>query len=539
MSGADTTRAVTIYGPDQRPVEPAVIRQARHNADGFMAADRRHPDLADWTPYLSSADADVLMGRDLVAARVHDIARNDGWASGALQKHLDSAIGSGLRLSAKPDYRALGLDAEWSADFATAIEGRWRGYANDSGFYCDAARQSNMGGVFARAYRHRLLDGEALARLVWLPGRGGTHATAIEVIDPDRLSNPDNRMDSDTLRGGVEVGRYGEAIAYHVRKAHPGDLFGLGFARDFAWERVQRETAWGRPVMLHDFEADRAGQTRGRSPLAPVLKKLRMLGRYDETELQAALVNAVFAAFIESPFDHEMVGQALQTSDLGQYQDLRAEFHDESRLKLSSGVRIPTLFPGEKFNFQAAQRPNTAFAAFEEACLRNIASALGLSYEQLAMDWSKTNYSSARAALVEVWKFITARRGFFCTNFANLVYAAWLEEELDSGEIETPPGAPEFLEARAAYSRCEWIGPPRGWVDPVKEAQAAVVRMQAGLSTLERECAEQGLDYEEVLTQRKREEDMMKKLGLAAPSWAQIGAVAAPSDQPAPAGAPS
>ena len=38
--------------------------------------------------------------------------------------------------------------------------------------------------------------------------------------------------------------------------------------------------------------------------------------------------------------------------------------------------------------------------------------------------------------------------------------------------------------------------------------------MEAGLSTLEDECAMQGLDWEEVLEQRAREKAKMQELGL-------------------------
>ena len=74
--------------------------------------------------------------------------------------------------------------------------------------------------------------------------------------------------------------------------------------------------------------------------------------------------------------------------------------------------------------------------------------------------------------------------------------------------------APDFYENRYAYTRCKWIGPGRGWVDPVKEAQACQIRMDIGLSTLEAECAGQGLDWEEVLEQRAREKAKLAELGL-------------------------
>ena len=50
--------------------------------------------------------------------------------------------------------------------------------------------------------------------------------------------------------------------------------------------------------------------------------------------------------------------------------------------------------------------------------------------------------------------------------------------------------------------------------------------MDAALSTLKRECAEQGLDYEEVLHQRATEIRLMKELGLTLPDWAGSVAVA-------------
>ena len=90
------------------------------------------------------------------------------------------------------------------------------------------------------------------------------------------------------------------------------------------------------------------------------------------------------------------------------------------------------------------------------------------------------------------------------------VYELWLEEAINKGVID----APDFYEKRHAWTKVKWIGPGRGWVDPVKEAKAAQLRMQIGLSTLEDECAAQGLDWEEVLEQLAREKAKIVELGL-------------------------
>jgi capsid protein len=58
-----------------------------------------------------------------------------------------------------------------------------------------------------------------------------------------------------------------------------------------------------------------------------------------------------------------------------------------------------------------------------------------------------------------------------------------------------------------------------GWVDPVAERQGVVLGLDAGLSTMEEECARQGADWEENLEQRKIEYDRMREMGLPRPQW--------------------
>jgi capsid protein len=50
--------------------------------------------------------------------------------------------------------------------------------------------------------------------------------------------------------------------------------------------------------------------------------------------------------------------------------------------------------------------------------------------------------------------------------------------------------------------------------------------MDATLSTLKHECAEQGLDYKEVLHQRANEIRLLEELGIELPDWVGIDALA-------------
>lgn len=527
---------VQILGADGKPIVARPSRASMLVGGGttaYDAADRSSQHMAEWNPYLWSPDGELNMARDTIVSRVRDLVRNDGWASGGVTRILDNAIGANFRPISKPDYRALaaatgnaGFDADWAKEFARAVEASWRIYANDTSRYCDAQRSLTVSQIMRLGFRHKLIDGDALALMRWMPERvepgRARYATAIQLLDPDRLSNPQLTYDQHRLRGGVEIDDDGAAIAYHIRRAHQGDWW--SGADSVHWDRYPRETPWGRPIIVHDFDSDRAGQHRGGAGvLTPVLQRLKMLVKYDSTELDASIINAIFGAYIESPFDPQFVEQALgDGEELGAYQAARVDFHNDRRLSLG-GARIPIMFPGEKINAVSASRPNGNFAAFESAVLRNAAAGLGISAQQLSNDWSDVNYSSARAALLEAWKTLTRRRDDFASGFAQPIFETWLEEAFEVENFPMPDGVvPDFIELRTAFARVKWIGPARGWVDPVAEKQGAVLGLDAGLSTLENECLEQAEDWEEVAQQRKREIDYFQELGLQPPTWAGI-----------------
>lgn len=523
---------VKILDASGKPFAPrrASMLNGRSNVP-YDAADRSSDHMAGWSPTLPSPDGELNMYRDTIVSRVRDLVRNDGWAAGAVTRTLDNAIGANFRPIFKPDWQALAahtgikaFDHTWADEFGQALEASYRLWATDIGRYCDTQRNLTLTQMIRVAFRHKLVDGDALAQLHWLPDRVGPgrarYATAVQLIDPDRLSNPQLQFDTEQLRGGVEIDDFGAAIAYHVRRAHQGDYFSASAA--LTWDRIERETEWGRPIIVHDFEHERAGQHRGGAGIfTPVLQRLKMLVKYDGAELDAAIINAIFAAYIESPYDHAMVEGALAgDDDLGAYQSDRAAYHKEARLQLN-GARLPILYPGEKINAVAAARPNGNFSQFEAAVLRNVASATGLSAQQISNNWSDVNYSSARGAMLEAWKTLSRRRNDFAIGFAQPIVCGFVEEAIEVDHLPLPAGAPEFALFRAAYARAKWMGPGRGIIDPTKEREGAVMGMQAGLSTLEDEAAELGgVDWRETVAQRAIEVQRFKDLGLPIPEWA-------------------
>jgi lambda family phage portal protein len=249
--------------------------------------------------------------------------------------------------------------------------------------------------------------------------------------------------------------------------------------------------------------------------LAPVMQRFKMLIKYDGTELDAAIVNAFFAAYIQSPFDSELVDEALAGSkNVSAYQQERSAFHKERGTRLGD-VGMTHLYPGETMGFAAPNRPSSNFAPFESAMLRHFAAGTGLAAQQISQNWAEVNYSAYRSAMVEAWKTFHRRRMGFAAGQAQPVYCAWLEESMEVDDYPMPAGAPDFIEARAAYARAKWMGPGRGLVDIVKERQGASIGITTGLSSLEDECAEStGTDWREVADRLAIERERYMKLGL-------------------------
>jgi lambda family phage portal protein len=462
------------------------------------SASRTLREIASWQPLKGSADNDLLPELSTIVARSRDLARNHGVASGAIQTLSDNIVGLGFRLSAKPDYKALGKTKQWEEEWQAEVECLWRSWSET--FDCDAARKLTFNGLTTQIFKSCLVNGEALALPLWLKDR--KYSTAIQLIESDRLSNPNDGFDTKTLRGGIEIDKFGGAVAYHIRKTHPGDYWtGVGSSE---WERISATTNFGRRRVIHVFDASRIGQTRGKPVLSSIMPMFKMLDHYERSELQAAIVNAMIAAFIETPMDGENLNE-LFGGNSDDYLNAKKDW----KVKLEGGSIIP-IFPGDKIAPFTPSRPNSAYGSFVENVLRHIGTGLNIPYELLLKDFSKTNYSSARSALLEAWRYFNGRRQWLSDYWATPVYELWLEEAVGKGLID----APDFYENRYAYTRCKWIGPGRGWVDPVKEAQACQIRMEIGLSTLEAECASQGLDWEEVLEQRAREKSKLAELGL-------------------------
>jgi len=295
-------------------------------------------ELASWKPSKGSADNDLLPELSTIVARSRDLSRNHGVASGAIQTLNDNIVGTGLRLSAKPDYKLLGKTKEWEEEWQVKVEGLWRSWAETN--LCDASQTMNFHGLTTLVFKSCLVNGEALVLPLWLKGR--KFSTCLQLIESDRLSNPQNTTDNKNMRGGIEIDKYGAPVAYNIKKSHPGDYW-IGADID-NWERIPAYTDFGRRRVIHIHDIERIGQTRGKPILTAIMPMFKMLDHYERSELQAAIVNAMIAAFIETPMDAENLNEMFGGNGTD-YLDAKKDW----KVKLEGGSIIP-IFPVIKFH---------------------------------------------------------------------------------------------------------------------------------------------------------------------------------------------
>lgn len=512
------------------------------------AARRSGTFQSNWRPGLRSADADWLGDRNEVVARQRDIGRNEGIGASASMRIVNSAVGFRWDFTSKPNWKALGISYEAARELGSQIDAQWEQFAYGIHFLADAERTLTFGQLLRASAAHIVNDGEMVGLIEYASDEETRFRTRLRLVDPDRLLNPNGRSDGsllpngNTVTGGVEKTGTGIPVRYWIREGHPADVGGRPRMNWNGWDRYS--TNLGRPQALHAFDKLRAGQTRGVTRFAACLSLFKSFGQYKKATIEAAAVNALFLGFVKSNAGPSAMKEGFDFDELSAFTEERQGFYEENPVEVS-GVGLPVLGPDDDVTMQTASRDTSGFEGFTRAILRLIAATLGVTYEELTMDFSTTNYSSARAALLIAWKETLALRGLIEQQIAWPFFAAWLEEAFDIGAVQIPAGAPDFYEAIDAYVEGRWRGPGRGHIDPTKEIVAAAARIEAGITTLEDECADyDGSDWEEKLEQQARVDAKRAELGQVAGGGTAAASVEASDpegerqrdDRPAPAG---
>lgn len=231
-----------------------------------------------------------------------------------------------------------------------------------------------------------------------------------------------------------------------------------------------------------------------------VLRRLRDMSSYTESELIAARAAANIFGFVKSEqisFDSEQI---------------KKERTAAGDLVRSSPGEVRRLLPGESFEGFSPSRPNANIEAFMRYMLREIAAGIGTSYETLSRDYSQSNYSSSRLALLDdrdLWRVL---QGWLIENFLTRIYREWLDCAVLSGVIPVSG----YFENKSHFQAVRFR--PRGWswIDPAKEVQAYIDAVDKGFMSYTDVVAAtgNGQDFEDVMRQAQKDRETAERFGF-------------------------
>ncbi len=502
----------------------------------YDGASRFDKQISTWAPPLQSADADILPDKDLLDARSRDSMRNDAYLQGGQTIHKDSIVGSFYFLNSKPDTNVLGFKEGWAEEFQKEVEPKFMLWAESDRAWVDAAATNNFTAMIRLAVGVYTMGGEVLATSEWLRDNMREFKTAIQMVDCDRLATPPDQAWNPLVKAGIKKNQFGAPQSYFIKVKQHRDV-GMWMGMPDEYREVDAFKPWGRRQVIYIREQKRVDQTRAISDIVAGLKEIAITRKFRDVTLQNAVVNAMYAASIESELPSEAVFSQLgagQGSGVGEGIGGAAVDYGETFLAGISeyvraanglkmdGVKIPHLFPGTKLQMRPAGSPGGVGQDFEQSLLRYIAATLGVSYEELSRDYTKTNYSSARAAMAGTWRFSQSRKRIVADYMANSIYKLWLEEAINQNMIAAFPASKAGMLYTngvlnlmfEALSQADWIGAARGQIDELKETQAATLRIKFGLSTHEDELARLGKDWRKVYIQLERERKERERRGI-------------------------
>lgn len=494
--------------PEIRALERRREAQLRAATRTFAAA--RPGRLNDgWTTMTTSADMESVASLTALRNRSRALCRDNGHAKRARAVIVNNVIGTGVGMQGAIQNNRGRLVSELNE----AIESEYREWCK--------ADACHIGGSLHFADLERLVlaecfeAGDVLVR-IHRSGRGRV-PLSLEVIEAERLAAEweASAMNGNLVREGVEVDDFHRPVAYWIHERHPGDP-----RRDARGDRLLRIPA---SEIIHLRVIDRWPQVRGVPWMHSAMQRLYQLGEYQDAAVIAARVGA------------EKIMLLKETEDGRLAEALGEDANDGHLTWGSSKAQVDILPSGTDIASWTPNYPDVNFEPFVRAALRDIAAAFGVSYESLSRDYSQSNYSSSRLALLDDRDGWRVLQQWYIRAVRERIHAEWLETAVLSRAIPAISVA-DYVARPGYYQAVTWK--PRGWawVDPTKEVDAYKEAVKGGFITVTDVIAQtgNGRDLEDVIRERRRELDALADADLVTDTDPVTAPVQAPP-VPAPA----
>lgn len=421
--------------------------------------------VSRWFAWLEDPNQELRGTLADLRARSREAVRDNGEAAGLLldfEADIVGATGAALQFRAR---RPRGADIRALND---RVERAFWEWARPG--VCTIGPAMSFAALQRLMIRTVITDGEFVALKVEDPRL--PHGFALQVLDPDQIDEAENRPAGAGQRAvvlGIEVDADGRPARYAIWDRHPS-LPG----REKQWIAADR--------VVHVFKRVRAGQLRGIPWFAPALVTWKLGSRYTEAELYQSLLAAAQGGFFES----EDGSIAVPVGADGKPIPITMEAVPGTARALPSGW---------KFSPWEPKHPTANYVGFMKAVKRIVARAFGRSYASLTGDIEAVNFSSMRTDRVrEMQQSRMHQQDILVEQFCDVVFATWFRMASLTGAL----GVVSLTSADQAWYTT-WMCTGWPWIDPTKDAAAALMELNMGVTSPQRICAEKGRDYYEVI----------------------------------------
>ena len=304
----------------------------------------------------------------------------------------------------------------------------------------------------------------------------------------------------DTKKGiifGTQINELYEAQYHYFRKFDlHDDLHGTLFA-------PHKRIAVDANEINHLYFTDYAEQTRGYPWASSIMLLIEMLKSYEKAELVAATNASKLLGFFKKVFG---AGGPTPESD-----PKLAKGNWTIDVKDGEFMGLP-----EGYDFVANQmsHPLTQYGDYTKTLERRISIGLNITYALLFSNLKDVNFSSARIGSNEDLEYFILLQNWMIEHFVKPIYERWLRASLDLGAIKLPSGRPLPSDRFDKFNAPRFIGRRWKYMDPLKETNSDIARVNARLISRKRLMAERGIDYEEELAQIEQEEKDLIERGI-------------------------
>lgn len=441
----------------------------------YRQSERTRTDSDGWTSqpwnFTSTRTLTPAVRREMVK-RARRIAEENILGTSMLDRLADNVIGEGMTVQPKTS----------STRVNNQIEKLWNDWGADArGFYDFASLQRQLFLAWKR-------DGDLGTRMLTSLGQvlpvetdyivspyGDGYLTDLSVSMPDAK-----------VVDGIELTAIGRPSAFHLAVVKDGKRTTV---------RVPRQQF----AYIHDNDRLDRQAVRGVPKLAIMSTLLEQIDGTTEAVVVAHRMAACFGLLRkrESPRS-EYDGLPFSAND--------AQGESQNLFDLEPGM-VDFLGPNEAVEQIKPEHPHAGFNDLMTFLIRMVGLRWGMPLELSLLDFSKTNYSSARASMEQAY------RGF---RVSQKRFAGFLRHIYDWRiHLWVAQGA---LPDRDDITQATWLGQPWPYLDPKKDAEGTQVAVENMQMTLGEASARRGMTVQEYIEAFARERDLLGNVGLYHPA---------------------